>query len=281
MRGSEMESHFGRVSTVVASVAFEGGIENESPGMMDFDDGQISEGNELEYDEEEMLIGGGNKGSMQAEDIIKKQIIGGAQDVNLINLDLQSLNFMANHYWPTLKEVYISRNMIQSLDTLNDYRSLKIIDASHNFISEVSLALPKLTLLNLQYNRLTEFPKFENCNKLYELNLNSNELTNIETIDSQQTINLIKLDLGSNQFEFDNHEHIHRFVKKLCTYPKLGHLKVDDNPFWLPQQIEEKYPNVILEEKFMEGLQLEIFNGMDMGQLRKLVQEKIALMNEG
>jgi Leucine-rich repeat (LRR) protein len=46
---------------------------------------------------------------------------------------------MANHYWPTLKEVYISRNMIQSLDLLNDYRSLKIIDASHNFISEVSL----------------------------------------------------------------------------------------------------------------------------------------------
>jgi hypothetical protein len=67
-----MENHFGRVSTVVASVAFEGGIENESPGMMDFDDGKISEGNELEYDEEEILIGGGNKGTHEAEDIIKK-----------------------------------------------------------------------------------------------------------------------------------------------------------------------------------------------------------------
>ena len=57
-----MENHFGRVSTVAASVAFEGGVENEmvSP-MMDFDD-QISEGNELEYDEEEILIGGGTKG---------------------------------------------------------------------------------------------------------------------------------------------------------------------------------------------------------------------------
>jgi hypothetical protein len=73
------------------------------------------------------------------------------------------------------------------------------------------------------------------------------------------------LDIGSNQFEFDNNEHVHRFIKKLCTYPKLGHLKIDDNPFWLPQEIEAKYPNVILEEKFMEGLQLEIFNEMDMG----------------
>ena len=79
--------------------------------MMDFDDNAISEGNELEYDEEE-LIGGGNKGTFQAEEIIKKQIIAGNQDVNLRSLDLQSLNFMQNHYWPTLKEIYISHNMI-------------------------------------------------------------------------------------------------------------------------------------------------------------------------
>ena len=113
MRSSEMEIHFGRVSTVVGSVAFEGGVENEmvSP-MMDFDDGQISEGNEFEYDEEEMLIGGGNKGTSQAEEIIKKQIIAGEQSVKLNNLDLQSLEFMQNHFWPTLKEIYISHNMI-------------------------------------------------------------------------------------------------------------------------------------------------------------------------
>jgi hypothetical protein len=38
MRSSEMENHFGRVSTVAASAIFEGGVEGEMSPMMDFDD---------------------------------------------------------------------------------------------------------------------------------------------------------------------------------------------------------------------------------------------------
>jgi hypothetical protein len=59
-----------------------------------------------------------------------------------------------------------------------------------------------------------------------------NQLVDINDVDASQTPNLIKLSLSGNSIQFENNNGIFEMVKLLATYPKLGLLDIDDNPFW-------------------------------------------------
>jgi len=90
--------------------------------------------------------------------------------------DLVDITFlMKNTTWFHLEEVYLSNNTLSDIDKLSKFPNINFIDASNNYINDVTLHLPKLEKLYLNNNSLKKFPLLESgMNKLKVLNLNSN-----------------------------------------------------------------------------------------------------------
>lgn len=59
---------------------------------------------------------------------------------------------MLSSMWDSVLEIDVSRNMISQIDTLNQFRNLKILRASENYILDVSLTQPRLEELYLEDN---------------------------------------------------------------------------------------------------------------------------------
>lgn len=77
--------------------------------------------------------------------------------------DLQDLGFLRNQSWANLEELNISRNMISNLAGLDEFENLRIINASNNYIEELSVNIYKLENLDVQYNYLKAFPDIAGC----------------------------------------------------------------------------------------------------------------------
>ena len=99
-------------------------------------------------------------------------------DVSYFNL--YDINFLRLDRTHVLLEIYINNNNLKSIDILNQYFHLKIIDAQNNRIQTVNLWLQKLETLNLQNNKIIQFPDFENMHELKTLNLNYNCIQNLK-----------------------------------------------------------------------------------------------------
>ena len=77
--------------------------------------------------------------------------------------DLQDLLFLRNQPWANLEELNVSRNMISNLAGINEFENLRIINASNNYIEEVSINIYKLEQLDLQFNYIKAFPDITGC----------------------------------------------------------------------------------------------------------------------
>jgi len=105
--------------------------------------------------------------------------------------------------------------------------------------------------------------------KLKFLNLNSNRLTDISEVICEFTPNIKHLDLGSNLIDFDNFNDFYNFLMKIKEWKHITHLIVEDNPFFLPENIL-KFPNINIIEEFINKLKsLEVFNGDNMITVKK------------
>lgn len=65
------------------------------------------------------------------------------------NFNLHDINFLRLDRSHVLFEINVSYNNLKSIDILNQYFHLKIINAQNNHIKEVNLWLQKLEILNL------------------------------------------------------------------------------------------------------------------------------------
>ena len=108
--------------------------------------------------------------------------------------------------WDELRVVNISQNHIVNIEPVCQYEKLQYLDASSNFIEEVNLYLPELRTLNLENNKIKEFPVLGQMSKLKELNLNTNKITSLENAEVGYVPSLEKLDLGENLITFDTEE---------------------------------------------------------------------------
>mmetsp|Transcript_20800 Transcript_20800/g.32080 ORF Transcript_20800/g.32080 Transcript_20800/m.32080 type:complete len:89 (+) Transcript_20800:404-670(+) len=88
--------------------------------------------------------------------------------------------------------------MISDIGILNDYKEIVKIDASNNYLEEVSLSLPKLDYLNLMNNYIKKFPDLPESSKLKYLNLNSNQIQNFADVFPEANLHIRHLDVGSN-----------------------------------------------------------------------------------
>ena len=105
--------------------------------------------------------------------------------------------------------------------------------------------------------------------KLKFLNLNSNRLTDISEVICEFTPNIKHLDIGSNLIDFDNFNDFYNFLMKIKEWKNITHLIVEDNPFFLPENIL-KFPNINVIEEFINKLKsLEVFNGDNMITVKK------------
>jgi Leucine-rich repeat (LRR) protein len=65
---------------------------------------------------------------------------------------------MLSSMWDSVVEIDVSRNMISQIDALNQFRNLKILRASENYILDVSLTQPRLEEIYLEHNQISRFP---------------------------------------------------------------------------------------------------------------------------
>jgi Leucine-rich repeat (LRR) protein len=179
------------------------------------------------------------------EDAKKKNM----RQAKLESLDLQDLVFMKGISWGNLEEIFLSRNMINNIDTLSKFMNLRTIDASNNYIEEVVLFLPKLEKLDLSNNYLKKFPLLENgMDQLRILNLSQNRLVGIREVLTSFIPNIRTLDLGGNEIDFGNFNEFTEFVNKIREWRYLINLVVADNPFFLSQNIRRFDGKNVIEE---------------------------------
>ena len=57
---------------------------------------------------------------------------------------------MLSSMWDSVVEIDVSRNMISQIDAVNQFRNLKILRASENYILDVSLTQPRLEEIYLE-----------------------------------------------------------------------------------------------------------------------------------
>ena len=133
MRSFEMSFHFGGQSIIHnqsiisrSRSRYEGGNTGTAMGE-DEDLGDIME---IMMEEEEMMSG--LKGTSAANEVVMNAIIAQEVKVNLGGLDLEEINFLRDHMWPTLEEINLSNNMLQNIDLLNEFKGLVRINAFNN-----------------------------------------------------------------------------------------------------------------------------------------------------
>lgn len=88
---------------------------------------------------------------------------------------------MLTDLWENTLEVNLSKNFLSSIDVLNQFRSLRYLTASENYIIEVSLNLPRLEKLDLRQNFIGKFPLLHQLPKLRDLDLSHNRLEDFKT----------------------------------------------------------------------------------------------------
>jgi len=264
MRGSEQEAHFNRGDNPLGGSAADssmvgggrggGGLidedgdgpsqvndirVNDVPLGLDDDEQQRDSASAASDDGDDVqfaLQTNVGQGAERAKKTIREQMIRREKTLELDNLFLQDLYFMKNQSWHFLEEIRLTKNLINNIDTLNMYKSLRVIDASHNYIVEVNLCLPKLEQLILANNFLKKFPILENMKKLKIINLNANGLTDFKDVAPNMTPNVRRLDLGFNELKFGStgntsSAELADFRAKLKEFKHLRELVVQGNPF--------------------------------------------------
>ena len=97
------------------------------------------------------------------------------------------------------KVLNVSHNELTSLDPIHSLKYLDRVDASRNNLSDYKMSiLPKISSLNLGFNKLTKMPSSLNARFLKELVLSNNQITKISS-DIQFLESLTFLDLSFNQ----------------------------------------------------------------------------------
>ena len=133
MRSFEMSFHFGGQSIIHNQSIISrsrSGYEGGNTGTAMGEDEELGDIMEMMMDEEEMMSG--LKGTRAANEVVINAIIAQEVKVNLGGLDLEEINFLRDHMWPTLEEINLSNNMLQNIDLLNEFKGLVRINAFNN-----------------------------------------------------------------------------------------------------------------------------------------------------
>jgi len=166
--------------------------------------------------------------------------------MNLSNAQILSADFLKDEFTKSarknLTNLFLANNMLVTLNLCCDL-PLTTLDASHNCLTNVTLALHSLQHLDLSFNSLAVMPKLVDMKYLEDINLSRNYLTSIDVKEFPRT--LIDINLSSNLIEID--ENIPNFLEVFCAkfkrFKSIKKLNLLKNPF------VNKYPESINQLK--------------------------------
>ena len=135
--------------------------------------------------------------------------------------------------WDTVTEINISHNELISLEGLSNFKVLRYLNASFNFLTEANLNLPRLEELHLESNHISKFPLLNQLHRIRILNLNANRIEAFKVeFRPPSCLSLQQLDIGQNRIEFaSNNDFYLEFLEKMKKLKNLKVLVIDGNPF--------------------------------------------------
>jgi Leucine-rich repeat (LRR) protein len=111
-----------------------------------------------------------------------------------------------------------------------------------NWLSEVTLSLPNLVLLNLGNNFLQSIPSLSKLPKLQKFLLNANNIQEAQIrCKDANYINLLELSLKNNKITFLSETSLSTFCKKLGKFTALSNLNLENNPFHEDKKKQRQY----------------------------------------
>eukprot|EP01117_Protostelium_nocturnum_P006626 TRINITY_DN2385_c0_g1_i1.p1 TRINITY_DN2385_c0_g1~~TRINITY_DN2385_c0_g1_i1.p1 ORF type:complete len:175 (-),score=37.49 TRINITY_DN2385_c0_g1_i1:605-1129(-) len=119
-----------------------------------------------------------------------------------------------------LKQLILRQNLITKIENLQEQKNLIHLDLYDNQISSIeNLPHESLTYLDLSFNNIRQITNLEGCNKLKELFLVHNKITNMD-VGLEPLIQLQLLELGANRirvslFQNDYFGDLHYDCRKL------------------------------------------------------------------
>jgi Leucine-rich repeat (LRR) protein len=138
---------------------------------------------------------------------------------------------MLANMWENTLEISVRKNYISSIEVLNQFSNLRFLDASENYLQEVSLNLPRLEKLDLRHNFIARFPFLHQLPRLKVLSLAHNRLEDFR-VDFKPNLPLQSLDVSHNAIAFatnqDFYEQLLEGVRKLRS---LKLLNLEGKPF--------------------------------------------------
>ena len=92
----------------------------------------------------------------------------------------------------------VSNNLVNSIDILKQFKSLRVIKARKCFIIDVNLNLPKLEVLDLWGNYIMRFPTLSEMNRLHTLILANNKIVEFKQFNVELCPAISHLDISEN-----------------------------------------------------------------------------------
>ncbi|XP_072133848.1 leucine-rich repeat-containing G-protein coupled receptor 6 isoform X1 [Mobula birostris] len=192
------------------------------------------------------------------------------QTIHFYDNPIQFVGKSAFQYLPKLHTLSLNgANEIKEFPDLKGTTSLEILTLTRAGITSLPRGLcqqlPNLRVLELSYNRIHILPSFHNCQKLEEIGLQHNRITEIRADTFQQLMALRSLDLSWNDIaviHFDAFASLRSLKKLDLTFNRLSslplnglsgltHLKLKGNLALSESFPEENFPKLrVLEMPF-------------------------------
>ena len=174
---------------------------------------------------------------------------------------------MLSSMWEQVQEIDVSRNLISQIDALNQFRNLRILRASENYIVDVSLTQPRLEALYLEDNQIRRFPQLSNLHKIRVVNLSNNRLEEFKAEFKAPSCNsLVELDISHNAIDYaTDSEFFEQFLDRIKKAKNLKVLWLQGNPFIAKDRRLEK---VVAQLQV-----LELLNGEPASNFKRAVAQ--------
>ncbi|XP_069797796.1 leucine-rich repeat-containing G-protein coupled receptor 6 [Narcine bancroftii] len=192
------------------------------------------------------------------------------QTIHFYDNPIQFVGKSAFQYLPKLHTLSLNgANELKEFLDLKGTTSLEILTLTRAGITSLPKGLcqqlPNLRVLELSYNQIHTLPSFYNCQKLEEIGLQHNRITEIRADTFQQLMGLRSLDLGWNDITFIHYDafvSLHSLKKLDLTFNQLSslplnglsgltHLKLKGNLALSEFFSEESFPQLrVLEMPF-------------------------------
>ncbi|XP_007892376.1 leucine-rich repeat-containing G-protein coupled receptor 6 [Callorhinchus milii] len=185
------------------------------------------------------------------------------QTIHFYDNPIQFVGKSAFQYLPKLHTLSLNgASEIKEFPDLKGTTSLEILTLTRAGITSLPRGLcqqlPNLRVLELSFNQIHELPSFHNCQKLEEIGLKHNRITEIRADTFQQLMTLRSLDLSWNKIAFihlDAFASLRSLTKLDLTFNELSslplaglsgltHLKLKGNLGLSESYSEENFPKL-------------------------------------